>query len=323
MRALVLDTDRQLTLQEVPFTLLPGECTVRVLTAGICGTDLHLLAGYADFQGVPGHEFVGVVDAVSDPRDIPWIGQRVVGEINVGCGACAQCRAGVKEHCPTRTVVGIRGRGGAFAEFLSLPSANLHRVPDQLDNDTAVFVEPVAAACRILEQVPIAADTCVAVLGDGRLGLLIAQVLRTVTATVTVAGRHARKLDVARALGLDAAHVDRLTADVTQTGRFDLVVDATGRAETLTQAVALTRPRGTVVMKTTAHGEAPFTSWPAVVNEVTLIGSRCGPFARALTVLESGQVQTRPLVASAYQLDAHATAFTTARRALKALFRVS
>jgi threonine dehydrogenase-like Zn-dependent dehydrogenase len=320
MRALVLDDHHTLTLQELPFEARHGECTIRVLAAGICGTDLQLLNGYANFVGIPGHEFVGVVDAVSDPHDAHWLGQRVVGEINVGCGTCPMCRAGVKEHCPTRTVVGIHGRSGAFAELLSLPAVNLHRVPDEIDDETAVFVEPVAAACRILEQVAVTNTTQAAVLGDGRLGQLIAQVLRTATDHVTLVGRHAHKLATAESLGITA--VDAGTTSLLD-GFFDVVVDATGRAETLQRAIALARPRGTVVMKTTAHAESLFTSWPAVVNEVTLVGSRCGPFGEALKILDAGQVQTRPLVAGTYPLEAYSSAFDAARSALKVLFAIS
>lgn len=316
MRALVLDGPRRLAARDVPFAPRPGDCTVRVLMAGICGTDVQLLEGYAAFTGIPGHEFVGVVDAVGDRRDDGWIGRRVVGEINVGCGRCRDCRAGIEEHCEARTVLGIRDRDGAFAQYLSLPAANLHAVPDAVDSETAVFVEPVAAACRILEQVAIAPGTRVAVLGDGRMGLLAAQVLRTATDAVTIIGRHADKLDAARRLDLRARLDDR------QDERFDVVVDVTGRPDGLPRALALTRPRGTVVMKTTAHGGAPFESWPAVVHEVTLVGSRCGPFEPALRCLASGAVQVRPLIADVMTLDEHARAFERARHALKVLFAI-
>lgn len=317
MRALVLDGPHRLAARDVPFAPLPGECAVRVTMAGICGTDLHLLDGYAGFAGIPGHEFVGVVDQVTDPHDGAWIGRRVVGEINVGCGACATCLAGVKEHCPARTVTGIRGRDGAFAEYLSLPGDNLHAVPDTIDDLTAVFVEPVAAACRILQQIDVSGSSRVAVLGDGRMGLLVAQVLRTVAGVVTVIGRHEHKLGVARALGLATARVDEIT------GGFDVVVDVTGRADGLQKALDLVRPRGTVVMKTTAHGDAPFTAWPAVVHEVTLVGSRCGPFAPAIAHLASGAVQVRPLVTRVATLEEYASAFGAARGAFKVLFAIA
>lgn len=316
MRAIVIDGPGRIGARDVEWTAVPGECTVRVLTAGICGTDLQLLQGYAEFAGIPGHEFVGVVHAVSHASDVEWLGKRVVGEINVGCQQCPTCREGVKEHCPDRTVVGIRGRSGAFAEYLSLPSANLHAVPGHVDDESAVFAEPVAAACRVLEQVAVTPSWRVGILGDGRMGLIAAQVMRTATDDVTVIGRHQHKLDVARGLGLAAAR-----ADAVRKG-FDLIVDLTGRPEGLEQAVALVKPRGTVVLKTTAHDGAFFHSWPVVVHEVTLVGSRCGPFGPALSMLASGAVRVRPLIARVARLEDHAAAFDTARTALKVLFAI-
>lgn len=319
MRALVVDGSGNINLTDVPAPAYDGECLVRVLSAGICGTDLHILQGYADFEGVPGHEFVGVVDAVSSPADENWVGKRVVGEINVGCGACSWCVDGQKEHCVVRSVVGIRERGGAFAEFVSLPSANLHEVPSSIADDAAVFVEPVAAACRILEQIAIRGSDRLAVLGDGRMGLLVAQVLRTAAPDVTVLGHHHDKLDVARSLGLEARHADMFRDD---DRGFDVVVDVTGRPQGLARALELVRPRGTVVMKSTFHGEAPLASWPIVVNEVTLVGSRCGPFPRALELLASGAVRVEPLVAAILPLEDYADAFARARHALKVIFRM-
>lgn len=285
--------------------------------AGICGTDLQLLEGYAAFSGIPGHEFVGVVQATTSADDAAWVGRRVVGEINIGCGRCEWCADGVKEHCVSRTVVGIRNRDGAFAEFLCLPAGNLHHVPDAMDDETAVFVEPTAAACRVLEQVAIDQRTQVAVVGDGRLGLLVAQVLKTATPDVTVLGRHARKLEIAHALGLIARHTD---ATESGASRFDVVVDATGRPEGLRRALELVRPRGTVVMKSTFHGEAAVASWPIVVNEVTRVGSRCGPFPRAIELLASGAIRVKPLVSRVAALHDHVSAFADARCTLKVLF---
>ena len=319
LRALVVDAVGGISLKHVPEPSHEGECLVRVLQAGICGTDLHILQGYANFEGIPGHEFVGTVESVSSEGDLRWIGKRVVGEINVGCGRCAWCAAGEKEHCRARTVVGIRGRGGAFAEYVPLPAANLHEVPPALSDDAAVFVEPAAAACRILEQVPIRRADRIAVLGDGRMGLLIAPVLRTAADDVTVHGRHHHKLDVARSLGLEARHADLLRDD---DRRFDVVVDATGRPEGLARALELVRPRGTVVLKSTFHGEVPIAPWPIVVNEVTLIGSRCGPFRTAIDLLASGAVRVDPLVAAVVPLDDYAIAFSEARHALKVILRM-
>jgi threonine dehydrogenase-like Zn-dependent dehydrogenase len=212
VRALVIDSANAISLQNVPAPDSKGECLIRVRLAGVCGTDLQLLSGYAGFQGIPGHEFVGVVEAAESAADARWIGKRVVGEINVGCGHCEWCAAGIREHCVDRAVLGIRGRDGAFAEYLALPAANLYDIPETMDDETAVFVEPTAAACRILEQVAIEGSDRVAVLGDGRLGLLAAQVLRAMTPDVTVLGRHDRKLAVARALGLIASRTDAIDA---------------------------------------------------------------------------------------------------------------
>ena len=314
MRALSLEGPGRVTVVDAPVPDLPGECLIRVHAAGVCGTDLQMIDGYADYRGIFGHEFVGTVERSSSPADAHWVGRRVVGEINVGCGSCDRCRAGVKEHCERRTVLGIRQRAGSFAEFLSLPAANLHEVPDGVEDRAAVFVEPIAAACRILEQVPIQPDARVAVLGDGRMGILIAQVLRT-AAAVTLIGRHERKLAVARSLGI--ATMPRGERGGHQ---FDVVVDATGRAEGLAAAVTLVRPLGTIVLKSTTHGETATALWPVVVHEVTVVGSRCGPFAQAIDLLSTGSVSVLPLIAGSFSLDDHEDAFGAARRELKVLF---
>jgi alcohol dehydrogenase len=316
MRALMFEGGRR-TLADLPRPEPTGECLIRVRLAGICGTDLQLLDGYADFAGVPGHEFVGTVESVSRPEDERWIGRRVVGEINVGCGECPRCRSGLKEHCGRRSVLGIRGRPGAFAEYVSLPADNLHTVPPHVDDETAVFAEPVAAACRILEQVRLDGGARVAVLGDGRLGLLAAQVLRHAGATVRVLGRHAQKIQTGRALDLDAA----LDDGAAPAEPYEIVVEATGRPAGLPRALALVRPRGTVVLKSTFHGEAPLELWPAVVHEVSIVGSRCGPFAPALALLASGAVRVAPLVQGVYALDDHDEAFRVAARGLKVLLK--
>jgi threonine dehydrogenase-like Zn-dependent dehydrogenase len=316
MKALIIKHPGSIALQDVPAPEPNAECRVRVRMAGMCGTDLQLLEGYADFRGIPGHEFVGVVES-SPSDDAAWVGKRVVGEINIGCRRCEWCAAGVKEHCVSRTVVGIRGRDGAFADLLCLPAANLHEVPDSVDDETAVFVEPTAAGCRVLEQVAIDDRTHVAVVGDGRLGLLVGQVLKTATPDVIVFGRHAHKLEIARALGLTTGRDD---APIPGAPRFDVVVDASGRPEGMRRALELVRPRGTVVMKSTFHGEAAIATWPIVVDEVSLVGSRCGPFRRAIELLASGAVRVRPLISRVAALHEHESAFADARRALKVLF---
>ena len=318
MRALVLNGSGALALRDVPPPARPGECLIAVRLAGICGTDLQMLEGYAGFNGIPGHEFVGVVQTASSPDDAAWIGKRVVGDINIGCRTCKWCVAGVKEHCENRSVLGIRDHDGAFAEYLTLPARNLHEVPDSVSDEAAVLVEPIAAACRIFEQLTINDRMRIAVVGDGRMGLLVAQVLRTATPQVTVLGRHEQKLAVARALGLEA----RLSTVDIGGDRFDVVVDVTGRPEGLKRALEIVRPRGTVVMKSTFHGEAALESWPIVVDEVTLVGSRCGPFRPAIDLLASGAVQIAPLVSRVASLDEFESAFADARRSLKVLFRL-
>jgi threonine dehydrogenase-like Zn-dependent dehydrogenase len=319
MRALVLTRPGVLRLEDVPTPSREGECVIRVGMAGICGTDLQILEGYAGFGGIPGHEFVGVVESAPD-ADSRWIGRRVVGEINVGCGRCAWCAQNEKEHCATRNVLGIRGRHGAFADFVTLPAKNLHAVPDAMDDETAVFVEPVAAACRIVEQMTISDGQRVAVVGDGRMGLIVAQVLRTSTRHVTLFGRHEHKLATARALGLaTSGSLERPQPE----DRFDVVVDVTGRPGGFKRALELVRPRGTLVMKSTFHGEAALESWPIVVDEVTLLGSRCGPFPPAIDLLSSGAVQVKPLISRVAALEEHASAFADARRVLKVLFSLT
>jgi threonine dehydrogenase-like Zn-dependent dehydrogenase len=313
MRALRLDPAGSLSVATAALPTHADDCLIRVTRAGICGTDLQMLDGYASFAGIPGHEFVGIVEDARD-ADGHWIGKRVVGEINVGCGACPWCDRGIKEHCLRRTVLGIRGRDGAFAEYLSLPAANLHEVPSGVDDEAAVFVEPIAAACRIFEQVAIAPDTRVAVIGDGRLGNLIAQVLRTRTAQVVLFGRHIRKLQIAADMGLNAQPGDGLRDE-----RYDVVVDATGRAQGLARALEIVEPRGTVVLKSTFYGDASQPLWPIPVHEISVIGSRCGQFAPALALLASNAIRTRPLIVDTLPLSAFEQAFERARTDLKVL----
>jgi threonine dehydrogenase-like Zn-dependent dehydrogenase len=317
LRAVVLDPTGTLSLRERPTPLAGGECLIRVTAAGICGTDLEMFRGYAGFSGVPGHEFVGIVENAS-PADSEWIGRRVVGEITVGCGRCPGCRAAGRGHCDVRTVVGIRGRDGAFAEFLSLPSTNLHCVPASLDDVTAVFVEPTAAACRIPEQVSIERGTRAAVIGAGRLGWLVAQVLREHGAGVIVIVRSERTRAISTALGFETIGVDAAAASLGR--RFDLVVDASGAPAGFAVASALLRPRGTLVVKSTFHGETAVAFSPLVVDEITVIGSRCGPFDRAIELLGAGRVDVKPLVAGTYPLEQFAEAFDHARRGLKVIF---
>jgi threonine dehydrogenase-like Zn-dependent dehydrogenase len=292
-----------------------GEVRIRTRLAGICNTDLEIVRGYAGFQGILGHEFVGVVDWSEDPA---WIGRRVVGEINASCGQCPTCRAGRPTHCPERTALGIRGRNGVLAEYFHLPTGNLHRVPDHVSDEAAVFAEPLAAACQILEQVQIRPTDRVIVLGDGKLGLLVAQVLALTGCDLLAAGRHPEKLAVLEARGI-ATRIGRQDDE----DRADIVVECTGRAEGFETASHLVRPRGTLVLKSTYHGLVEADLSRLVVDEVSVVGSRCGPLSAALRLLSQGLVDVLPLVDAEYPLDDALTAFDHAQRrgALKVVVR--
>ena len=293
----------------------PGFATIRVLYGGICNTDLELQRGYYGFSGTPGHEFVG---EVVEADDRALAGQRVVGEINLACGRCEWCKRGLGRHCPSRTVLGIVKHPGAFAEFLTLPERNLHVLPTLIPDEHAVFIEPLAAACEILDQVKIPAGAQVAVLGDGKLGLLISQVLHAHGGEVHHYGRHPEKLRIAQSLGVHAEVVKKLPK-----AAYDWVVDASGSSEGLKQAVGMTRPRGTVIMKSTVHGMVSIDSAPVIVNELTLIGSRCGRFEPALKLLRTGRVRVDCLISEILPLSDAARAFEIAaeRGRLKVLLR--
>ena len=282
MLALWLE-DRTLAVRaDVPPPEPPaGEALIRVTLAGICNTDLELVKGYYPYTGVPGHEFVGVVESAPDAPE--WVGRRVVGEINAACGDCEQCRHGRRTHCERRSVLGIANRNGSFAEWLALPVANLHEVPADLPDTLAVFTEPVAAALEIQEQVAVATADRVIVIGDGKLGQLIAQTLAGTGCTLTVVGRHASKLEPLAALGIATARAEGVPAR-----RADVVVECTGSPEGLELARSVVRPRGTIVLKSTYQGDTTLNLSAFVVDEITLVGSRCGPFAPALRALAGG-----------------------------------
>jgi threonine dehydrogenase-like Zn-dependent dehydrogenase len=302
VRALRWDGAR-LAVADVPEPLLEdGYALVRVRLAGVCATDLQITRGYLGFRGTLGHEFTGVVEAAADPQ---LVGLRVCGEINFACGVCPTCAAGLGRHCPTRRVMGIVGADGAFAERVAVPVDNLHRVPDTVPDQAAVFVEPLAAAFEILDQVRDVAGCRAVVLGDGKLGLLIAQVLNAAGARVVLAGRHDAKIARARALGIASGPPG--------TGA-DVVVDATGSPGGLASALALVRPRGTIVLKTTVATEHHLDLAPAVVNEITLVGSRCGRFPPALDALARGRVSVAPLVDAVYPLAEGVAALERASR---------
>jgi len=298
-----------------------GEAVMRVTLAGICNTDLEIVRGYAGFAGTLGHEFVGVV--VESVADKSFIGRRVVGEINAGCGRCELCAGGDARHCPRRTVLGIVGRDGAFAEYLRLPVVNLLTVPDEIEDARAVFAEPLAAACGIMERVHITRDTRVAVIGDGKLGLLSAQAIKAQTnAAVTLIGRHENKLAIAHARGIETVFVDELGQDSSR-GTFDVVVEASGASGGFALAIELTRPRGTLVLKSTFHGATEIDAARIVVNEISIVGSRCGRFAPALELLARDAVDVSSLITDEFPLvdGVRAMGRATEKGVLKVLLR--
>lgn len=308
MKALRFENNK-LRLADVPLPHRSGEALVRMTAAGICNTDIEIVRGYADFRGTLGHEFVGVV---ADSPDRSQIGRRVVGEINTGCGQCGLCRANDPRHCPNRTALGIHGRDGAFAEYLSLPSQNLLIVPDGVSDHQAVFTEPLAAACEILDQVEINDSHRVAVIGDGKLGQLISRVIETVGCDLTLIGKHAGKLELAARAGIKTVGLDAL--DITPASRFDFVIEASGSASGLRLALDLVRPRGAVILKSTFHGAVELDTSRIVVNEISVIGSRCGRFENALRLLETGKVDVEPLIAREFKLADGVEAMAEAER---------
>jgi threonine dehydrogenase-like Zn-dependent dehydrogenase len=288
----------------------PHEALVMVHLAGICNTDIEISRGYKGWRGVLGHEFVGEIAAVRDGEGSEQLlGRRVVGEINVACGDCTRCLADMPSHCARRTVLGIQGRDGCLAEFLTLPLANLHLVPDSIPDEEAVFTEPLAAACEILTQVQVGVDDKIAVLGDGKLGQLCAQVLALTGGKLVAIGRHRDKLELLKQRGIATL----LAEEARGLGEFDIVVDATGSANGYATAVAMLRPRGTLVLKSTYAGKAKVDLSQLVVNEINLVGSRCGPFAAALLLLKQGAVDIRPLISATFSLDDAELAFQHAQ----------
>jgi len=308
-----------------------GWALIRVRFAGICNTDVEILRGYHQFRGTPGHEFVGEVvqvAGVSAKTQKRWLGKRVVGEINVACSAygykpvCAFCRRGLKTHCARRTVLGIVAHDGAFAEYLALPLENLHVVPKNVNDAKAVFVEPLAAACQILDQLNIHEFPTAAVLGDGKLAQLIALVLQAADTRVVLYSKHANKLVCAREAGITTKRVRGDASDLRRVKEtYRLVVEATGSPTGLTLAQHMTEPRGTLLLKSTFHGAAPVETWPIVVKEITVVGSRCGPFAKAITLLRSGKVDPTPLISRTFALKAapQAIAYAQKRGVMKVL----
>jgi threonine dehydrogenase-like Zn-dependent dehydrogenase len=306
-----------------------------VRLAGICNTDVEILRGYHNFRGTPGHEFVGEVVDVRGARSREkknWLGRRVAGEINIACAAlgfrrrCEFCRRGLKTHCSRRKVLGIVAHDGAFAEFLTLPLENLHAIPNTVTDEEAVFIEPLAAACEILAQIRVSIFRSAAVLGDGKLAQLIAMVLVSTGVPVVMLGKHSEKLALARRNGIKTSLVRSDEMDLQRSApkhRFPLVVEATGSPSGLALGIAVTEPRGTLVLKSTFHGAAPIESWPIVVNEITMLGSRCGPFAKAIALLRAKLIDPRMLVARTFPLSeaSKAIKFAQKKGVLKVLLK--
>ena len=289
MRALVFDKSLSFRPHQPEPGESDGDTLIKIRQAGICATDLEIVRGYMGFKGVLGHEFVGEVTQSSDKA---LVGQRVVGEINVVCGRCDLCLSGLASHCRNRSVLGILNHDGAFADFVRLPAMNVHVVPKSIDDDAAVFVEPLAAAYQVLKQIPLDGRKWVTVLGDGRLGLLVAQVLRGAGCPVRVIGKYPEKLALCEKWQIRS----RRLADIVPRHDQDVVVDCTGSAAGIELAIQMVRPRGTVVLKTTAAAGKPINLAPVVVDEINIVGSRCGSFREALSALAEKQVDVASLI---------------------------
>ena len=307
MKALHFD-GKKLTLVEKPKPVpAADEVLIKVRYAGICNTDLEILKGYLNFTGTLGHEFVGIVERTTDPN---LMGKLVVGEINLACGSCDFCLQGMGRHCPNRTVLGIMGKDGAMAEYLTLPLSNVHVVPPGVGELQAVFTEPLAAACEITEQLEILSDYRVLVIGDGKLAQLIARVLALYSDRLLVVGKHASKLALLKAQGISVVELKDFGERRQQ---FDLVVEATGSWDGWEMALTAVKPRGFVVLKSTYVGEKPFNPAPLVINEITVIGSRCGPFSTALHLLRKQVVDPRDLITDVFPLERWQDAFARAK----------
>lgn len=295
MRALVFDGRASLHMDYPKPRPGKGQALLAVRLAGVCRTDLEILKGYMGFRGVLGHEFVGTV--VEGPAD--WQGRRAAAEINCVCGQCDLCRGGLSSHCRDRTVLGIAGRDGAFADYVVMPVANLHRIPDNVTDEQAVFVEPLAAAFQVVRQVRLEKDAEVIILGDGRLGQLVARVLRNVVRRPILVGKHPEKLQLAEKQGIQTS----LVREFVPKANCPVVVDATGTSAGFDLAMKTVRPRGTIVLKSTFAAGIDLNLAPLVINEVSVIGSRCGPFPDAIAALAAGTVEVASLISRRFKLD--------------------
>jgi len=316
MLALRVDKKR-IAVRNIEKPIAENEALVRVTLSGICNTDLEIARGYAGFQGTIGHEFVGVVE---NSRDSSLLGQRVVGEINAGCGKCDLCKGRDPRHCPNRTVLGIVGRDGAHAEFLRLPVENLLKVPKTISDEIAVFTEPLAAACGILERAAIKRSDRVAVIGDGKLGLLCAQVVALTGAQTLLVGKHTPKLRIAERRGIETSK-PKEAAKLKRA--FDVVVEASGAAPGFAMSLDLLRPKGRLVLKSTFNDKTEIDAARVVVDEISIVGSRCGRFKPALDLLKKGAVDVESLISESYALSNGVEAMrrATERGVLKVLLR--
>lgn len=316
MKALRVDKKR-LSVRDVEKPKPGNEALVRVFLSGICNTDIEIARGYAGFNGTIGHEFVGIVEESPDNK---LLGKRVVGEINAGCGKCALCRAGDPRHCASRTVLGIVGRDGAHAEYLRLPLSNLIPVPEKIPDEHAVFTEPLAAACGVLDRVSITDSDHVAVIGDGKLGLLCAQVTALSGASVMLVGKHAGKLRIAERRGIETATSKQAAKKLRA---FDVVIEASGSPSGFALALELLKAQGRLVLKSTFHGATEFEASRVVVDEISIIGSRCGRFAPAIDLLKKAAVDVESLISEEYPLSegVHAMSRASAKGILKVLLR--
>jgi threonine dehydrogenase-like Zn-dependent dehydrogenase len=301
MRALVFNKNLKYVDDYQDPVPLKGEALIRITHAGICNTDLEITKGYMGFQGIPGHEFVGIVEKCESKR---LVGRRVVGEININCGSCPECLNNLGNHCPDRSVLGILNKDGVFAEYATLPVNNLHTLPDEVSDEEAVFVEPLAAAFEILDQVSINASHKVCVLGDGKMGNLVGQVLSKTGCDLLIFGHHREKLSI-----LDEMDIKTTRREQLSNARFDIVVDCTGSRTGIETALDIVKPRGTVVLKTTVANKRNVDLNKIVVNEITLIGSRCGPFPAAIKAIKARSVDLSPLITRTFPLEDGVRAF--------------
>lgn len=281
-----------------------GEALIKIITTGICNTDIEIMKGYMGFSGILGHEFVGIVEKINDSNQ-DLINQRVVGEINCGCGSCEYCLKGLETHCPSRTVLGIFNKNGCFADYITLPLKNIYKVPEKISNKEAVFAEPLAAAFEILDQIQIKPTDKVLILGDGKLGLLISLVLNLTQAEIILVGKHQEKLDIAKNQNVNT----KLLSDLVIEKNYDVVVEATGSINGFELSQKLVKPRGTIVLKSTVASEKALNLAPIVIDEIKIVGSRCGSFKPALRALEKNLINVIPLISEEYNFNEALKAF--------------